>query len=257
MLKSKVAIITGGASGIGFAGAKKMASEGATVVLADRDSEAAKSAASNLLQAGLKAIPITCDVSEEDSIKELVSKVVTDLGRIDILHSHAGVQIEGSIEEVDAPGFDLSHKINVRGHYLISKLVLKQMKIQSGGVILITASNAGVFPDYGMVGYITSKAAAVMLVEQLALDLAEYNIRVNCICPGWVDTPFNDPYTKQLGGRKELEKVVKNRVPLKRFGTAKEIADAILFLVSDQSSYITGHSLVIDGGEKLVGAGPK
>ena len=108
-----------------------------------------------------------------------------------------------------------------------------------------------------MVGYITSKAAAVMLVEQLALDLSEYNIRVNCICPGWVDTPFNDPYTKQLGGRTELEKVVKNRVPLKRFGTAKEIADAILFLVSDQSSYITGHSLVIDGGEKLVGAGPK
>ena len=142
-------------------------------------------------------------------------------------------------------------------HFLISKLVLKQMKIQSGGVILITASNAGVFPDYGMVGYITSKAAAVMLVEQLALDLAEYNIRVNCICPGWVDTPFNDPYTKQLGGRKELEKVVKSRVPLKRFGTAEEVADAILFLVSDQSSYITGHSLVIDGGEKLVGAGPK
>jgi NAD(P)-dependent dehydrogenase (short-subunit alcohol dehydrogenase family) len=124
-------------------------------------------------------------------------------------------------------------------------------------VILLTASNAGVFPDYGMIGYITTKAAVVMMAEQLALDLGKHDIRVNALCPGWIDTPFNAPYERQLGGRQALEQAVEQRVPLRRFGTVEEIAEAVLFLVSDRSSYITGHALVIDGGERLVGAGPE
>lgn len=108
-----------------------------------------------------------------------------------------------------------------------------------------------------MLGYVTTKAALVMMAEQLALDLAPFGVRVNALCPGWIDTPFNQPCERQLGGREALERVVAGRVPLGRFGTTQEVADAILFLVSGRASYVTGHALVVDGGERLVGAGPR
>ena len=160
-------------------------------------------------------------------------------GRLDILHSHAGVQIEGSVEELSAEGLDRSHHYNVRAHFVAVQSAVPHMK-SNGGVILLTSSNAGVFPDYGMTGYIATKAAVVMMAEQMALDLAKYGIRVNALCPGWIDTPFNEAYERQLGGREALETVVARRVPLGRFGRTDEIADAILFLLSDRSSYVTG-----------------
>jgi NAD(P)-dependent dehydrogenase (short-subunit alcohol dehydrogenase family) len=256
ILKDRIAIVTAGGSGIGLAGAKAMAREGAFVVVADISPERSEEAAARIREAGGQAEARATDVSDDTALSALIDSVAETHGRLDILHSHAGIQVEGGIEELDVDGLDRSHRINVRSHYQAVKSAVPHMKKQGGGVVLITASNAGVFPDYGMVGYITTKAAAVMLAEQLALDLAKHNIRVNSLCPGWIDTPFNDPYTAQLGGREALEKVVRGRVPLGRFGTVDEIAESILFLVSDRSAYITGHALVIDGGEKLAGAGP-
>jgi NAD(P)-dependent dehydrogenase (short-subunit alcohol dehydrogenase family) len=104
-----------------------------------------------------------------------------------------------------------------------------------------------------MTAYITSKAASITMTRQIALDVARFGIRMNALCPGWVDTPFNDPYTRQLGGRKALEHVIANVVPMGRFATPDEIAEVILFMVSDRSSYMTGHALVADGGESLAG----
>jgi NAD(P)-dependent dehydrogenase (short-subunit alcohol dehydrogenase family) len=104
-----------------------------------------------------------------------------------------------------------------------------------------------------MTAYITSKAASITMTRQIALDVARYGIRINALCPGWVDTPFNDPYTRQLGGRKALEHAIANIVPMGRFATPEEIAEVILFMVSDRSSYMTGHALVADGGESLAG----
>ncbi len=127
------------------------------------------------------------------------------------------------------------------------------MKGQGGGVILNTSSNSGVFLDQGMVAYITSKAAVITMTRQIARDVAKYGIRVNALCPGWVDTPFNGPYIRQLGGREALEAMIANVVPMGRFATPDEIASSVLYLVSDHSAYMTGHALVVDGGESLTG----
>ena len=115
----------------------------------------------------------------------------------------------------------------------------------------MTSSNSGVIYDSEMVAYATSKHAAVAMVKQIAKDYAKFNIRVNALCPGWVDTPFNDPFTKQMGGRKNLLKYIPKNIPMKRFASPKEISDAALFLASSDSSFMTGQALVVDGGECL------
>ena len=142
-------------------------------------------------------------------------------GRIDILHNHAGVQVAGSVEEVDIAGFDRSWAVNVHAQFVACQAVLPVMKKQRRGVILNTSSNSGVFLDRAMTAYITSKAASITMTRQIALDVARYGIRINALCPGWVDTPFNDPYTEQLGGRKALEHAIANIVPMGRFATRR------------------------------------
>lgn len=254
-LKDRVAVVTAAGSGIGRAGAEAMAREGAFVVTTDLVAERAEETAARIVRAGGQAEAHGVDVGEDAALKDLMDRTAARHGRIDILHSHAGIQIEGSVEELDPDGLDRSHRVNVHAHFVAVKSAVPHMKAR-GGAVLLTSSNAGVFPDYGMTGYIVTKAAVVMMAEQMALDLGKYGIRVNALCPGWIDTPFNDAYERQLGGRAALEKVVATRVPLGRFGRIDEIAEAILFLVSDRSSYITGHALVIDGGERLIGAGP-
>jgi NAD(P)-dependent dehydrogenase (short-subunit alcohol dehydrogenase family) len=165
------------------------------------------------------------------------------------------VQVGGGIEEVEPEGLDLSYQVNVRAHFMLCRAAVPHMKAEGGGTILLTSSNAGVVPDYGMLAYLTTKAAVVMMAQQMALDLGKHGIRVNALCPGWVDTPFNAAYIHQVGGRAATEKLIQGRVPLGRWGTADDVAEAILYLVSDRSSYMTGQAFVLDGGEFLVGAG--
>lgn len=255
ILEGRVAVVTAAGSGIGRAGAEAMAREGATVVATDLVAERAEETAGRIAATGGRAEARALDVGDDDAIKAVIDEAAAAHGRLDILHSHAGIQIEGGVEELDPAGLDRSHRYNVHAHFVAAKCAVPHMK-NRGGAILLTSSNAGVFPDYGMTGYITTKAAVVMMAEQLALDLGRHGIRVNALCPGWIDTPFNEGYERQLGGRAALEQVVATRVPLGRFGTVEEMAEAILFLVSDRSSCLTGHALVVDGGERLVGAGP-
>ena len=125
------------------------------------------------------------------------------------------------------------------------------MKKQRRGAILNTSSNSGVFLDRAMTAYITSKAASITMTRQIALDVARYGIRINALCPGWVDTPFNDPYIRQMGGRGAIDAYVKDKIPMGRWASVAEIAESILYLASDRSSYMTGHALVIDGGESI------
>ena len=256
ILRDKIAVVTAAGSGIGRAGAEAMAREGARVIVTDVIGERADESAARIREAGGSAAARQVDVGDDGALRSLMDWTAETQGRIDILHSHAGIQIEGGIAELSVSDLDRSHRFNVHAHFVAVQSALPYMR-DRGGVVLLTSSNAGVFPDYGMTGYITTKAALVMMAEQLALDLAKHGIRVNALCPGWIDTPFNDPYERQLGGRDALERVVATRVPLARFGTVEEIADAVVFLVSDRSSYVTGHALVVDGGERLVGAGPE
>jgi NAD(P)-dependent dehydrogenase (short-subunit alcohol dehydrogenase family) len=253
ILKSRTAIVTGAGSGIGRAGSQAMAREGAFVVVTDRDLATARETARMITSAGGMAEASELDVMDDAAIGRVINGVVEKHSRIDILHNHAGVQVAGSIDEVDAAGFDRSWALNVHAQFVACQAVIPVMKKQGGGVILNTSSNSGVFLDRAMTAYITSKAASITMTRQIALDVARFGIRMNALCPGWVDTPFNDPYTRQLGGRKALEHVIANVVPMGRFATPDEIAEVILFMVSDRSSYMTGHALVADGGESLAG----
>ncbi len=248
ILQDRTAIVTAAGSGIGRAGSIAMAREGAFVVVTDRDVEAARKTVGLITQAGGRAEARALDVTDDAAIAGVRAR-----GRIDILHNHAGVQVAGSIEQVEAAGFDRSWAVNVHAQFVACQAVIPIMKKQGGGVILNTSSNSGVFLDRQMTAYITSKAASITMTRQIALDVAPFAIRVNALCPGWVDTPFNDPYTQQMGGRDALEHAISNVVPMGRFATAEEIAEVILFMVSDRSSYMTGHALVADGGESLAG----
>ena len=253
ILQGRIAIVTGAGSGIGRAGSEAMAREGATVVVTDREFDASRRTVDSIVDAGGYAEAIHLDVTDDAAVAAVIQDVATRHGRIDILHNHAGVQVAGSVEEIDGAGFDLSWAVNVRAQFVACQAVLPVMKKQRGGVILNTSSNSGVFLDRAMTAYITSKAASITMTRQMALDVARYGIRVNSLCPGWVDTPFNDPYTRQLGGRTALENAIANIVPMGRFATTDEIAEVILFMVSSRSSYMTGHALVADGGESLAG----
>jgi NAD(P)-dependent dehydrogenase (short-subunit alcohol dehydrogenase family) len=249
ILEGRVAIVTGAGSGIGRAGALIMAKEGAAVVVADRDAAAGEATAQAITAAGGRALAVPTDVGKDAELNRLVEKTLAAFGRIDILHSHAGIQVEGRLETVDPAGMDASWQVNVRAHFRLARLVMPTMRAQGAGSIIVTSSNSGVFYDHEMIAYATSKHAAVAMVKQIAIDYGKYGVRINALCPGWVDTPFNDAFTRQMGGREALLAYVKDKIPMGRFASVEEIAEAILFLASDRSSFMTGHALVIDGGE--------
>lgn len=251
LLKDKRAIVTGAGSGIGRAGALAMAGERAIVIIADRSEAAGLATAAEIVRRGGRAEAVATDVADDAALAALIGGVVDRHGGIDILHNHAGLQVGGPLTEVEPDGMDASWRINVRAHFIAARLAMPIMMAQRSGVILNTASNSGVFYDREMIAYATSKHAIVAMTRQMALDYARHGVRVNALCPGWVDTPFNEPFIAQMGGRAAVEAYVRDKIPMGRWATADEIADAILFLVSDRSSFVTGHALVIDGGESI------
>ncbi|MFN8831104.1 MAG: SDR family NAD(P)-dependent oxidoreductase [Labrys sp. (in: a-proteobacteria)] len=252
ILKDRIAIVTGAGSGIGRAGAAILAREGATVVIVDRNEVGAHETLRDIRNAGGRAEAIPLDVTDDHALETMVSDVWDRYGRIDILHNHAGVQVEGNLEQVTPEGFDRSWSLNVRAHFIAARLVMPVMKEQGRGVILNTSSSSGVLYDREMIAYTTTKHAVIAMTRQMAGDYARFGIRVNALCPGWVDTPFNEPFIRQMGGRAAIEGYIRDKVPLGRWASVEEIAESILFLCSDRSSYVTGQILVVDGGETVV-----
>jgi NAD(P)-dependent dehydrogenase (short-subunit alcohol dehydrogenase family) len=251
ILKDRVAFLTGAGSGIGRAGARALAREGAMVIITDRDGDRAAETAELLRKGGGQAEDFALDVTDDDALAGAIERTSAERGRLDILHSHAGIQVEGSLLEVDPEGMNASWHLNVRAHFVAARAAVPQMKAQGGGSVVITASNSGVQYDAGMIAYATSKHAAVAMTRQMAKDYARDNIRFNALCPGWVDTPFNAGFERQMGGREALERYIGTCVPMGRWASAEEIAEGLLFLASDRSSFMTGQALVIDGGECL------
>ncbi len=251
LLKNKVAFVTAAGSGIGAAGAHAMAREGAYVVVTDRDVEAAKSVADSIQANGFSAEAFQLDVTDDQALTSAIGKVTTQKGRLDILHSHAGLQVEGKLENVSVNDMDASWALNVRAHFVASQAAIAPMRAQGGGSVIITSSNSGVQYDREMIAYATTKHAVLAMTRQMAADYAKENIRFNSLCPGFIDTPFNRGFEIQMGGREKLDEYVGTTIPMARFGTVDEIANGIVYLASDQSSFMTGHSLVIDGGESI------
>jgi NAD(P)-dependent dehydrogenase (short-subunit alcohol dehydrogenase family) len=252
ILKKRVAIVTGAGSGIGHAGALIMAKEGAHVVVADIGFVNASETVSRIHAAGGSAESLVVDVTDDNALEAGIAAVVDRHGRIDILHNHAGAQVAGDLEQVSIEGFDKSWSLNVRAHFMASRFVMPIMKKAGKGVILNTSSSSGVLYDREMIAYTTTKHAVIAMTRQMAGDYAKFGVRVNALCPGWVDTPFNEPFIAQMGGRSAIESYVAEKVPLGRWANVSEIAEPILFLVSDRSSYMTGQILVVDGGETIV-----
>ncbi len=251
MLKDRIALVTAAGSGIGRAGAIAMAREGAVVVATDLDGDLAQETCALILAAGGRGTSFALDVTDDGACGAAVARVLEDHGRIDILHSHAGLQIPGRLEDVAPEQMDAAWALNVRAHFVLAQAVIHPMRTQGGGSVIVTASNSGCQYDRGMISYATTKHAAVAMVKQMAVDYAPENIRFNALCPGFVDTPFNAGFETQMGGRKALESYVAGSIPMGRWASVEEIADGIVYLASDRSSFVTGLALVIDGGEML------
>lgn len=249
-LEGRVAFLTGAGSGIGRAGALALAREGAHVVVTDLDGARADAVVGEIRAAGGRAEGMALDAADDAAVTAAID-LVASKGRLDILHSHAGLQIPGRLTEVGVEGMDASWRLNVRAHFVAARAAMPHMQRQRKGSIIITASNSGVQYDRGMIAYCTTKHAVVAMTRQIAVDYAADNIRCNALCPGFVDTPFNDGFQQQMGGRAALESYVAGSIPMGRWASVDEVAASIVYLASDQSGFMTGHALVMDGGESL------
>ncbi len=250
LLDGRVAFLTGAGSGIGRAGALALAREGAHVTVTDLDGARADLVAAEIRSAGGQAEAMALDAGDDAAVTAAIN-LVAGRGRLDILHSHAGIQVAGRLTDIGPEGMDASWRLNVRAHFVAARAAMPHMQRQRKGSIIITASNSGVQYDRGMIAYCTTKHAVVAMTRQIAVDYAIDNIRCNALCPGFVDTPFNDGFQQQMGGRAALESYVAGSIPMRRWALVEEIAASIVYLASDQSSFMTGHALVIDGGECL------
>jgi meso-butanediol dehydrogenase / (S,S)-butanediol dehydrogenase / diacetyl reductase len=248
-IEGKVAIVTGAATGIGAATARQFAQAGAKVVLADIQGDVAAATAASIRTEGGDAIAIATDVSQGPQVKALVEQTVTHYGGLHILHSNAGVLIPDTIDAASEEAWHRTMAVNVNGNYYCCRYGIPAMRDAGGGAIVITASTSGFQGEPSLCAYNTSKGALINLMRHLAVQHAKQNIRVNCVCPGWVDTPFNDPlYEINAFDESSLDAFI----PLGRQGTPEDIAKAVLFLASDDAAYITGQMITLDGGMTII-----
>jgi len=248
-LADRTALVTGAGGAIGRASAMRLASEGARVAVVDLKVDAAQATVDLITADAGQAFAIGCDVREPDQVAAMVEHAVDQMGSIQLLHNNAGVLIPGDVVSISLEDWDLTYAVNVRGLMLVTRAVVPHMRNAGFGVIVNTASTAGLVGEPNCVAYDSSKGAVVNLTRQLAVDLARDGIRVNCVCPGWIDTGFNDPIFEEAGMSKDdVADLVRQTVPLNRQGSAEDVAPAVAFLMSDDAAYITGHPLTIDGG---------
>lgn len=246
-LLSKRILLTGCAANIGRATALLFAREGAQLVLVDRD-PAAERTATEAREFGVNVKFLAADVSSVSEVVAMFQYAEQTLGGLDVIVNNAGVQRAGAIADLAEEDWDSMMRVNPRSCFLSCKYGLPLLERAGGGVIVNMASLAAFRGAAGLSGYAASKGAIVAFTKALAVEVAPKGIRVNAICPGWVDTSFNAPAIEYMGGGRQFQAALSTVVPMGRQGTVEEIANGIAFLSSDASSYMTGQALVIDGG---------
>ena len=247
-VENRIAIVTGAGSGIGQASAIRLAEEGAIVICADINGESVNATVKQIIDSGLKAEGWSIDISDSQACTELVDSTAAKFGSIDILVNNAGVNLPGVFHEVTNETIDRTLNVNVKGAMYLTRAALPHMlKKQRGSIVNMSSVNGLVSEPYLSV-YSASKGAIVMFTRGIALDYAKTGIRCNAICPGWVDTPINHAHAKMLGGLDHVYKTIDSFQPIGRPGTSREIANVVLFLASDESSFMTGSIVSADGG---------
>jgi len=246
-LKNKIAIITGARQGMGRAHALALAKVGAKVVVADISKEDCEKVVKEIEKNKGEAMAVKCDVTKKEEVDKMVLATVEKWGKVDILVNNAGICQFFPFLEMSEKDWDRTLDINLKGYFLCAQAAAKEMVKQKSGVIINIASVAmgqqGIgFPN--IAHYCASKGGIVGMTEALAVELASYNIRVNAVAPGMIETPMLDPMKKDA---KTIEAMLA-RVPMHRLGKAEEVSNLVLFLASGQSSYMTGSTVVIDGG---------
>lgn len=242
-LTGKFAIVTGAASGIGAATARLFARQGARVAILDINEEAAQQLAAEISAGGYSAAAWRCDVADADQVSAAVTAGVERFGAIHVLFNNAGIALRAPVSEQNEEDWDRVIDTNVKGAYLCSRASIPHFPPE-GGSIIHTSSVTGITGVRGRAAYSSAKAALVGLTRNMAVDYAHRNIRVNCVCPGFVRTPFIQAILDDPERTQRLTAMH----PLGRLGEPDDIASAVLFLASDESSWITGHALVVDGG---------
>ena len=247
-VEGRVAIVTGAASGIGEASAVRLAEEGAIVICADINGADAESTAELIREAGWSAKSATIDISDDRQCSELVARTVAEFGSVDILVNNAGVNLPGVFHEITNETIDLTLNVNVKGAMYLTRAVIPNMLAKGNGSIVNMSSVNGLVSEPFLTAYSASKGAIVMFTKGIALDYAKSGIRCNAICPGWVDTPINYAHADLLGGLDHVYENIGVFQPIGRPGTPREIANLVLFLASDEASFITGSIISADGG---------
>jgi sorbitol-6-phosphate 2-dehydrogenase len=258
-LQDRIALVTGGAQGLGAAICRRLAREGAHVVVADINPEGAEAMAEAIAaQADRRAIAVTADVTQEDQVAAMVDRAVDTFGRLDILVSNAGVLVAEAVDIFPAEKWRFVMNVNLFGYFLCAKHAARVMKPQKSGVILQINSKSGKKGSYKNSAYAAAKFGGIGLTQSLALELAEHNVRCNAICPGnlldsplWVDSLYGQ-YAKKWGiTEEEVRQKYVNQVPMKRGCTYEDVTNVVVFLASDQASYMTGQAINVTGGQEM------
>jgi len=240
--EGKVAVVTGAARGIGQAIARRLAQEGADVVICDLQVEWLAETAGIVEGLGRKALPLAVDVGDSETVNACINEVVKVFGKVDIMVNNAGITKDTLLVRMSDDDWDAVLRVNLKGTFLFSRAVAKHMMKQRSGAIVNIASISGIIGTAGQANYAASKAGVIALTKSTANELAARGVRANAIAPGFISSKMTDALSE------DVRKQYLSRIPLGRFGTVEDIANAVVFLASEQSSYMTGQTLHVNGG---------